>query len=112
MQQDDDANVWEFFNERAAIMTFDGGLPRHDADFRAMVRTRLYFEPRGIAMPTGGYFSCYWNSEFGWNDSTGTAVTFPCAVVLISMWYAAQAEADRVGRCYTWLLRPPDDRHW
>ncbi|VBB13947.1 MULTISPECIES: hypothetical protein [Burkholderia cepacia complex] len=112
MKRDDDANVWEFFNERAAIMTFDAGIPRHDADFRAMVRTRLYFEPRGIAMPMGGYFSCFWNTEFGWSDSAGAPVTFPCAVALLSMWYAARDEADRAGRCYTWLLRPPADRDW
>ncbi|VWC77434.1 hypothetical protein BLA18628_00975 [Burkholderia aenigmatica] len=112
MQRDDDANVWEFFNERAAIMTFDAGIPRHDADFQAMVRTRLYFDPPGIAMPAGGYFSCFWNTEFGWNDRTGTAITFPCAVALRSMWYSAQGEADRAGWFYTWLLRPPSDRHW
>ncbi|WP_334018109.1 hypothetical protein [Burkholderia orbicola] len=104
MQRDDDENVLEFFEERAAIMTFDGGTPRHDADFRAMVRTRLYFDARGVAIPMGGYFSCYWNTEFGWNDSNGTPVTFPCAVALFSMWHAAQDEADRAGRCYTWLL--------
>ncbi|MDN7428860.1 hypothetical protein [Burkholderia sp. AU45388] len=80
MPSDDDANVLEFFDERAAIMTFDGGLPRYDAYFRAMVRTRMYFEPRGIPMPSGSYFSSFWKSEFGWNDSTGTVVSFPCAV--------------------------------
>ncbi|UEP31735.1 hypothetical protein [Burkholderia sp. B21-007] len=112
MQRDDDENVLEFFEERAAIMTFDGGIPRYDADFRAMVRTRLYFEPRGIGMPTDGYFSCYWNTEFGWDDSNGTPVTLPCAPVLHSMWYAAKDEADRAGRCYTWLLRPLADRGW
>ncbi|HDR9512069.1 hypothetical protein C5615_30200 [Burkholderia cepacia] len=104
MPRDDDANVLEFFDERAAIMTFDGGLPRHDADFCAMVRTRLYFDPRGISMPTGGYFSCFWNTEFGWNDRTGTPVTFPCAVALLSMWWSAADEAERAGRFYTWLL--------
>ncbi|UKD15476.1 hypothetical protein L3V59_21240 [Burkholderia aenigmatica] len=95
----------EFFNERAAIMTFDGGISRHDADFRAMVRTRLYFDARGIGMPMGGYFSCFWNSEFGWNDSDGTVICFPSAVVLLSMWHAARDEADHAGRFYTFLLR-------
>ncbi|MCA8038538.1 hypothetical protein [Burkholderia seminalis] len=85
MKHNDDANVWEFFNERAAIMTFDAGIPRYDADFHAMVRTRLYFDPRGIIMPAGGYFSCFWNTEFRWNDGTGTPVTYPCAVTLHSM---------------------------
>ncbi|AXF23479.1 hypothetical protein CUJ89_23990 [Burkholderia pyrrocinia] len=112
MQRDDDENVLEFFEERAAIMTFDGGIRRYDADFRAMVRTRLYFEPRGIAMPTGGYFSAFWNSEFGWNDNDGTVVVFPCAVVLLSMWWSAVDEADRAGRCYTRLLRPSVDPDW
>ncbi|KUY73555.1 hypothetical protein WI25_11195 [Burkholderia cepacia] len=116
MQRDDDdrddENVLEFFDERAAIMTFDAGIPRHDADFRAMVRTRLYFDPRGVAMPLGGYFSCFWNTEFGWNDNDGTVVVFPCAVALHSMWFAAQDDADRSGRVYTWLLRPPDDPDW
>ncbi|WP_264840295.1 hypothetical protein [Burkholderia cenocepacia] len=100
----DDANVLEFFDERAAIMTFDGGLPRHDADFRAMVRTRMYFEPRGILMPAGSYFSSFWNREYGWNDNAGTVVARPCAVALFSMWNAAKDEADRAGRLYTSLL--------
>ncbi|WP_155755047.1 hypothetical protein [Burkholderia pseudomultivorans] len=104
MPHDDDANVLEFFDERAAIMTFDGGMRRHDADFRAMVRTRLYFQPRGVPMPMGSYFSSFWNREFGWNDDDGTVVMFPCSVTLYSMWNAAQDEADRVGRFYTWLL--------
>lgn len=112
MPSDDEANVLEFFDERAAIMTFDGGLPRYDADFRAMVRTRMYFEPRGIPMPSGSYFSSFWNSEFGWNDSTGTVVSFPCAVALLSMWWAAQEEAERAGRFYTWLLQAPVDPGW
>ncbi|VBI29145.1 Uncharacterised protein [Burkholderia pseudomallei] len=104
MPRDDDANVLEFFEERAAIMTFDGGLPRHDADFRAMVRTRMYFEPRGILMPSGSYFSSFWNREYGWNDNAGTVVTLPCAVALLSMWNAAKDEADRAGRLYASLL--------
>ncbi|KWI47851.1 hypothetical protein WT72_30495 [Burkholderia pseudomultivorans] len=112
MQRDDDENVLEFFEERAAIMTFDGGMPRSDADYRAMVRARLYFEPRGIAMPADGYFSCYWSSEFGWNDNDGTVVLFPCRAVLLSMWWSAADEADRARRCYTWLLRPPVDPGW
>ncbi|MDN7467019.1 hypothetical protein [Burkholderia orbicola] len=105
MLRDDDANVLEFFDERAAIMTFDGGLPRHDADFRAMVRTRMYFEPRGILMPSGSYFSSFWNREYGWNDDAGTVVTFPCAAALLSMWNAAKDEADHLGRLYSSL--PP-----
>ncbi|WP_346268479.1 hypothetical protein [Burkholderia vietnamiensis] len=94
----------EFFDERAAITTFDAGLPRHDADFRAMVRTRMHFEPRGILMPAGSYFSSFWNREYGWNDDAGTVVMFPCAVALLSMWSAAKDEADRAGRLYTSLL--------
>ncbi|WP_175783760.1 hypothetical protein [Burkholderia ambifaria] len=105
MPRDDDANVLEFFNERVAIMTFDGGLPRHDADFRAMVRTRMYFEPRGISMPSGSYFSSFWNHDYGWNHNDGTVLRYSCAVALHSMWNAAQDEADRAGRYYTWLFR-------
>lgn len=107
MKRDDDSNVWEFFNERAAIITFDAGIPRHDADFRAMVLARLHFGPRGIAMPIGSYFSSFWSTEFGWNDSTGTPVTFPSTVALHSMWRSAADEAERAGRFYTWLLRRP-----
>ena len=99
---DDDA-VWEFFNERAAIMCFDGGLPRCDADFCAYARTRRYFEARHIPLPLTGYFSAFRWSEVGWSDDIGRVVVFPRAGTLSCLASQALYEAIRAGRPYTAL---------
>ena len=41
---DDDAR--EFFEERAAIMEFDGGLPRSEAEIAAKALTEAYLQRR------------------------------------------------------------------
>ena len=41
---DDDAR--EFFEERAGIMEFDGGLPRTEAELAAKALTEAYLERR------------------------------------------------------------------
>ncbi|KVN34594.1 hypothetical protein WJ63_03460 [Burkholderia pyrrocinia] len=104
-QPDVDASVWEFFDERSAIMQYDGAKPRHDADFCAYVRTRLYFEARGISLPHGGYFSPFSMADLGWSDTTAGVIVFPCAATLASMAGAALDEANRAERFYTYLTR-------
>lgn len=101
--ESDDDNVLEFFNERAAIMEFEAGKRRYDADFYALARTRMYFDARGIAMPRHGYFSPFWNTEFGWNDHDGKPVVFPCAATLAQMAVDAYDEARRAGRPHSIL---------
>ncbi|KVX62712.1 hypothetical protein [Burkholderia stagnalis] len=103
---DVDASVWEFFDERAAIMQYEGGKPRHDADFCAYVRTRLYFEARGVSLPHSGYFAPFSMAELGWSDATAGVIVFPCAAVLAGMAATALDEANRAGHFYTCLTRP------
>lgn len=99
----DDDNVWEFFVERAAIMEFDAGKRRHDAEFHALARTRMYFDPRGVNMPRIGLFAPFWNTDFGWSDADAKPVVFPHAAVLAGMAVAAFDEARRVGRPHSIL---------
>ncbi len=99
----DDDNVWEFFIERAAIMEFDAGKRRHDAEFYALARTRLYFDPLGVSMPRIGYFAPFWNTDFGWSDVDGKPVVFPHAAVLAEMAVVAFDEARRADRPHSIL---------
>jgi hypothetical protein len=99
----DDEDVLEFFNERAAIMQFDAGRPRYDAEFYAIACTRLYFDPRGVGMPWASCFSPFWNTQFRWDDAVGKPVVFPCAAMLAHMATAAYDEARSAGRKYSVL---------
>jgi len=47
----DDDNATEFMRERAAIMEFDGGMKRYDADYYAIVQTWRYCQRTGVAEP-------------------------------------------------------------
>ncbi|CAN0621013.1 conserved protein of unknown function [Burkholderia multivorans] len=97
-------DVWEFFNERSAIMQHDGGQCRSDADFAAYVRTRQYFAALGVSIPLGGYFSAFASAELGWSDAIPGVIVFPCAATLAHMACSARDEADRDGRFYTYLI--------
>ncbi|WP_232343191.1 hypothetical protein [Burkholderia pseudomallei] len=111
MKRRDDENVWEFFNERAAIMRYDGGLALCDAEFYALARARHYFGARGIQLPYSGYFYIFKDTELGWSDEEGRAVVFPCPQVLAQMALAAIREADDAGRPYScWLAWRKRDR--
>jgi hypothetical protein len=44
MTLDDDTDARELYTERAAIMEFDGGLPRHAAEYFACVAVWRYCE--------------------------------------------------------------------
>lgn len=104
MKRRDDENVWEFFNERAAIMRYDGGQALCDAEFYALARTRFYFAAREIELPYSGYFYNFWDIELGWSDDAGRAVVFPCRQVLEQMALSAIREANDAGRPYScWL---------
>lgn len=46
-----DANAREFFEERAAIYEFDGGMSRHDAEVAAKAATEAQFGTSGTSPP-------------------------------------------------------------
>jgi len=56
MLADDDTDSTEYYAERAAIMEFDGGLPRHQAEFYAVVATCNYCRRRGLTPPLSEHF--------------------------------------------------------
>lgn len=47
----EDTDARELYEERAAIMEFDGGLPRHSAEFYACVAAWRYCERTGAVPP-------------------------------------------------------------
>lgn len=51
MKLDDDTDARELYAERAAIMEYDAGLPRHAAEFYACVAVWRYCERTGAAPP-------------------------------------------------------------
>lgn len=104
MESGDD--VLEFFTERSAIMQYDGGMCRSDADFSAYVRTRQYCAALGLSIPLGGYFSAFASAELGWSDRIPGVIIFPSAATLAHMACAARDEADCDGRFYTYLISP------
>ncbi|MBU6490322.1 MAG: hypothetical protein KGQ57_21225 [Burkholderiales bacterium] len=54
---DDDTDARELYEERAAIMEYDGGLPRHDAEFYACAAAWRYCERTGAEPPALGLYS-------------------------------------------------------
>jgi hypothetical protein len=57
MDTRNDTAACEYFDERAAIMEFDGGLPRYQAEFYAVVATRRYCERNNRTPPQTLYYS-------------------------------------------------------
>lgn len=49
---DDATNATEYLIERAAIMEFDGGLRRHEAEYFAIVATWKFCQRTGAQEPT------------------------------------------------------------
>lgn len=60
----DDAT--EFYEERAAIIQFDGGRKRHDAEYSAEHLTRKYCERTGKPLPT--HTACFRMYTRGWSE--------------------------------------------
>jgi hypothetical protein len=53
---DHDTDAREFYQERAAITEYDGGLRRYDAEFYACVAVWRYCHRTNAAPPTLGYY--------------------------------------------------------
>jgi hypothetical protein len=51
MTLDDDTDARELYTERAAIMEFDGGLRRHEAEYFALVAAWRYCDRTGANPP-------------------------------------------------------------
>jgi hypothetical protein len=63
----------EWWAERAAIMQFDGGMDRADADYAAFALTLAYCGRTGQTVPYEGYFYVHRVSEgyrLKWSDET------------------------------------------
>ena len=62
----------EFFAERAAIMQYEGGLSRPDAEYYATVLTRRYCARTGIDEPKDHWMKAMPRAE--WSDDEGKPV--------------------------------------
>jgi hypothetical protein len=64
----------KFYLERAAIIEIDGGRPRPDADYAAIIRTRIYCDRHSVDCPDTPDFKLVSRSPAGWSDETGMPV--------------------------------------
>jgi len=64
----------EFFEERAAILEFDAGRTRREAELLAVVLTRRFCKARGIPIPNHPSLRAAFRLEAEWNDEIGDAV--------------------------------------
>lgn len=65
--------ITEWWEERAAIMQFDGGMSRADAQYAAFALTLRYCERTGQRLPYGRYFYTHRLGEdahLEWSDET------------------------------------------
>jgi hypothetical protein len=61
--------IYEWFEERSAIMQFDGGLNRSQADYAAYALTVAYCRRTGQSLPSEGYLGALRpRSELVWSD--------------------------------------------
>ncbi|MEX3840283.1 hypothetical protein [Paraburkholderia sp. BR10882] len=67
-------NATEFFEERTAIMQFDGGIDPVDARYYAMVLTRLYCQQHKLTEPDLQYFKAFTNCTLHWSDERSTVI--------------------------------------
>lgn len=60
----------EWFEERAAIMQFDGGKPRYEADFDAFALLLAYCRRTGLRVPYNSHLNArrVHNGELVWSD--------------------------------------------
>lgn len=65
----------EFFEERAAILQFEAGRSRAEAEILAMVLTCRYCQRRGIDLPTEPKFRALLRIDAEWKDDIGGVVT-------------------------------------
>jgi hypothetical protein len=69
-----EADLLEFFTERAAIIQFDGGRTRPDADFYAAILTRRLAEAHGIEIQSHWLRSISRIVAAEWSEAEGKAV--------------------------------------
>lgn len=63
-------SITEWWTERAAIMQYEGGMDRADADYAAYALVLAYAERTGQTLPYEGYFYTHRLSEgrLKWSD--------------------------------------------
>jgi hypothetical protein len=66
-------NAEEFFLERAAIMQYDAGMLRMDAELAALCLTRRWCDRHGIDHPELGYFYALRIAVIEWDEQQGRA---------------------------------------
>lgn len=67
----------EFYEERAAIMEYDGGTKRYNAQFYAEHLTRRYCERTGKPLPDDPKFHMFSLGTTAWDEDAGTAYYVP-----------------------------------
>lgn len=65
-------NATEFYEERMAIMHFDGGIDRVDAQYYAMVLTCEYCKKHQLPVPDLQYFKAFVNHTLHWSDESAS----------------------------------------
>jgi hypothetical protein len=63
----------EYFEERAAILEFDAGRTRREADVLAVVLTRRFCKARGIPIPNHPSLKAAFRLDAEWDDDNGSA---------------------------------------
>jgi hypothetical protein len=61
----------EFYEERAAIMEFEGGMSRADAERGAAVLTNRYCDRKGLERLKDTQFYLAWLHDIEWSDEDG-----------------------------------------
>jgi len=64
----------EYFYERAAIMQYEGGKLRMEAEFSALCLTRRWCNQHGHDLPELGYFYALRAAVIEWDEQQGKAV--------------------------------------
>jgi hypothetical protein len=72
----------EFYEERAAIMEYDGGFKRYDAEFHAVCLTLRYCGRTGAEVPTTGFFWEARNAVLDWDEEQGRGVVVTASRVM------------------------------
>jgi len=64
----------EFFEERIAIIQYDGGRSRPDARYTAVVLTKRYCDRLHLPYPKISDFTAYGSADIQWSDEEGKPV--------------------------------------
>ena len=69
----DPTDAEEFYEERAAIIQYDGGAKRLEAEYSAGHLVRVYCERTGKPLPRYPIFHIYKRSTTAWDEDAGKA---------------------------------------